>query len=34
VAHGLLGAAAFNEQMGDHVFHSLLALSLVREKTK
>lgn len=34
VAHGLLDPAAFNQQIADYVFHSLLALSLVREKTK
>ena len=32
VAHGLLDPAAFNQQIADYVFHTLLALSLVREK--
>jgi hypothetical protein len=34
VAHGLLNPAMFNRQVADYVFHTLLALSLVREKKK
>ncbi len=34
VAHGLLDPAAFNQQIADYVFHSLLALSLIRERKK
>jgi lysyl-tRNA synthetase class 1 len=34
VAHGLLDPAAFNRQIADYVLHTLLALSLVREKKK
>jgi hypothetical protein len=32
LAHGLLGPNAFNKSMADRVFHSLLALSLIRAK--
>lgn len=32
VAHGLLDPAAFNRPIADRLFHTLLALSLVREK--
>jgi hypothetical protein len=34
VAHGLLDSSAFNRQIADYVFHTLLALSLVRERKK
>jgi len=34
VAHGLLDPSAFNRQIADYVFHTLLALSLVRERKK
>jgi hypothetical protein len=30
LAHGLVGPEIFNRQMADRVFHSLLALSLIR----
>jgi Domain of unknown function (DUF4209) len=32
LAHGLLPPRAFNRQIADRVFHSLLALSLIREQ--
>jgi len=32
LAHGLLPPRAFNRQIADRVFHSLLALSLIRER--
>jgi len=32
LAHGLLPPDAFNRQIADRVFHSLLALSLIRER--
>jgi lysyl-tRNA synthetase class 1 len=32
LAHGLLGANAFNRNTADRVFHSLLALALIRAK--
>ena len=32
LAHGLLPPHAFNRQVADRVFHSLLALSLIREQ--
>ncbi len=32
LAHGLLPPTAFNRQIADRVFHSLLTLSLIRER--
>jgi hypothetical protein len=32
VAHGLLASNVFNRQVADRVFHTLLALSLMRAK--
>ena len=34
LAHGLLPPSVFNRQIADRVFHSLLALSLIRVKSQ